>query len=113
MQHLRKHIKLLETLAHVKPSIAKSIIKKCDKYCIKSISELALNTLRGNIELNSHDSQKLRKYRKQLHLLANKRTSVVLKKRTLQKGGFLPALLATVVPIIAGLIQNSIQSQRR
>ena len=104
MSNLRKHIQLLETLAKCKPAMARAIIEKCDKDIIRAISELAHNTLKGNVQLNKNQLTKLRRYRKQLHHLANKRASLQSKKKVLQRGGFIPALLGTVIPIVASLI---------
>ena len=108
MALLRKHCHLLRTLSKSKPALTRAIIEKGDKELIRAISEIALNTLKGNVKLNNTQSRKLKRYRKHLHLLANRRTSLLNKKKALQKGGIVPALLAAVTPLIAGLIGTSL-----
>ena len=69
-----------------------------------SICECAYNTLNGNVPLTPAQHRKLRRYNKQLRTLANRKKSQKVKKRTLQSGGFLGALLSTILPVVTGLI---------
>ena len=42
----------------------------------------------------------LRRYRKSLHTLSKKSTPIAKKKKIIQSGGFLPAVLAGVLPAL-------------
>jgi hypothetical protein len=76
---------------------------------INAISELALNTLKGNVKLNLKQKSKLKKFKKSLRKLANKRFSVKSRKSLLlQEGGFLPILIAPVLSALAGLAGKAV-----
>ena len=104
MALLKKHVHLLQTLAKARPAMARAIIQKSDRELIRLLSEIAHNTLKGNVRLTNGQSSKLKRYRKQLHLLANKRASLTNKRKILQKGGILPVLVGAIAPLLAGLI---------
>ena len=79
----------------------KAVIKNADSGLIKCISECALNILKGNVPISPHQKSKLTRYKKDLRSLAQRRVSLKSRKRVLQKGGFLGAILA---PIITGVL---------
>ena len=64
------------------PRIQKQyLIKSISKIQLSAICELALNILRGHIPINTDQGAKLKRYRKRLRRLSNKRCTIVEKKR--------------------------------
>ena len=72
---------------------------------IKSISEIALNLLKGNILIPKSSFKRLKPYKDKLLYLSRKKPSLKQKKEVLnQKGGFLPALAGLVEPLAVDLL---------
>lgn len=85
------------------PKLRKALLADLPPEIVRLLSECALNILKGVITLKKKHKDKLRRHRKKLHLLANKKTSVKKKKEIIQTGGFLPGLLATLIPSLLPL----------
>ena len=109
---IRKFAPHLSLMAKSKPKVAKAIVKNAGSDLIKCVCECAMNALKGNVPITGGQKRKLRRYKKDLRFLAGRSNSLARKKRVLQKGGILPALLApllgTVLPSIGGAIGNLI-----
>lgn len=106
-QRLRKNAGALRALSKAPNSIKKSIISSAPKDLIDTICECAYNLLKGNVSLTSDQYNKLKRYRTQLRELNRGKTSLKRKRSLLQQGGFLGAILARVVPILANLFLKS------
>lgn len=68
------------------------------------LSECAHNILKGTVNLTPAQYKKLKKYKLQLRVLANKKASAKKKKSTIQKGGFIGALLGALLPVLTELV---------
>jgi hypothetical protein len=66
----------------------------------KILREIALNLVKGNVKLTPKQLAKLKKHKRDVRLLATKRTTLKRRQRIAQKGGFLGALLA---PLLTGI----------
>jgi hypothetical protein len=62
------------------------------------------NVLNSNLKIKPTHLRNLNRHKQALRTLALKSTSLAKRKRLLQKGGFLAALLPAIIPAIAGLI---------
>ena len=100
---LRNHLPLSQYMSRGKPGIVKALIRESGSD-LKAICECAYKTLKGNVPLTPAQYRKLRRYKKHLRTLADRKKSQKVKKRTLQSGGFLGALLSTILPAVTGLI---------
>ena len=81
------------------------LIGKADKELINCICECALNILKGSVPLKPQDKKKLIKRKRDLRALTSKSTSIVDKKRIIQKGnGFLPMLLRPIIATLGSLL---------
>lgn len=100
-QRLKENKFLLYILNKAKPRLRNAIINHCDSEFIKTLSEISLNFLKGNITHSKNINKKLKKFKKKLRTLACSKRSVKVKRNILnQKGGFLPTLIASLLPII-------------
>ena len=109
---LKKHLPLMHYLAKGKPKIKKAIIDESDGEVMKVFCECAKNTLNGNVKLTPAQFKKLKRYKTHLRQLANKNTGIKKKKKILQKGGFLGALLGAVIPTLASVVGNIFSGQK-
>ena len=82
---VRKQAPVLKYLCKAKPRQAKAIINTADDELLKTLCECSLNVLKGGIPVSTHQKQKLRRYKRQLHTLASKNGSLTRKKKTTSK----------------------------
>lgn len=93
---LKNNALLLSLLAKAKPKICKAIIGAADRELITCLCECAQNILNGNVPLCKSHLKRLQRYRKDVRQLAKRHTAKNKKKKILQRGGFLSALLAPI-----------------
>lgn len=94
----QKHAAVLQALCHLSSKQRVAILKKADPKLVRCICECALNILRGNVALKLPYKRRLKRYAGILRRLADKNNSWKNKKRLIiQRGGFLPLLLAPIV----------------
>ena len=88
----------------------KDVLKTADTELIKTISEIVLNVLLGNIDLCLRDKNRLRKYKHYLRLLAAQNRNLPSKRKILvQNGGaFLPTLLTALLSSVVGTVLNNV-----
>jgi hypothetical protein len=82
----------------------KELIRTASKDQILSVCECAFNILRKNVELNPYQIKQLRKAKRIVYTIADKKVPVAEKKKKLEQtggGAFIPLLLA---PIVSGLV---------
>ena len=103
-QRVKKQAPLLNHLAKAKPSAVKAIINTGDKELINVLCECALNVLNGNVRLTKSQKARLCRHKTGIREISLKKTSLKKKRETLQRGGFLRALLAPILGIIGGLL---------
>nr|DAC81315.1 TPA_asm: gasderminX [Larimichthys croaker adintovirus] len=103
---IRRNAPLLKALYHATPRKRKDILAHSSPDFLQALCEIALNLLKGNIPLSSPQYKKLKSRRKIIRLLADKKTALNQKRRTLMKqsGGFILPLLSAAVPILGNLI---------
>lgn len=95
-ERLKKHALMLKLLAQAKPVMCKAIIQAADRDLIICLCECAQNILNGNVPLSKCHLKRLQRYRSDVRKFARKRTTKHTKKKILQRGGFLSALLAPI-----------------
>jgi len=107
MKRIKSSFYKLHALKDAKPKLRKAIISNCDKELIHTISECALNVLRGNVNLSDCQKKRLRKFKGSLKTVIDKRVPLSRKKRLInQRGGFLIPLISAVLPTLASIINN-------
>ena len=102
---LKKLIPHLKALKQANAKRRKDILKTANDQFVNCVAECCLNVLNGNVKITKPQKKKLSRYAKTLRTLA-KRGIPVKQRRTLliQKGGFLPALLAPILTLVAHLV---------
>ena len=91
---LKRKALCLCLLAKADSALARTIFEKGNGDLVQSLCECAHNILNGNIPLKKSQKGRLRRYKKDLRALVKRKTALHERKRILQKGGFVGALLA-------------------
>lgn len=103
----KKQVAILNALCHANKNQRQALLRTADKSIVTGICEIALNVLKGNIELKDSAKKRLKKHksilRKLIHVKKNKRNVWKHKKKAiLQHGGsFLPLLIAPIISALA------------
>ena len=99
---------MLYVLKDADPKLRRAILRKVDDDVIKTINEIAYNTLKGNTRLNKKTKASLDPYKKELRCLKCPKKNLQSKRKLLvQKGGFLPVLIGSVLSgLIGKLLEN-------
>ena len=111
---VKHHVGVLEYIRDLNEKERSQFVKGCNSELLKTLSELCLNLLKGNICISPNDLKKLRKYKQEIITLSEKRHS--LKKRRIvcsQKGGFIGTLISTILPTVIGAIISATQKRKR
>ena len=98
---VKRQANVLKALAKAHPHVCHAILKGASKDLLQCLAECAYNILRGNVLLTPLQKKSLTKYKKQIRQVADKKTILKRKRQIVQKGGFLPALLA---PLLSSVI---------
>ena len=102
---LKKQLNYLKILRKSNPKTRSAILQNADKELILCICECVENTLNGNVKVNPAQQKQLKKYTTVLRQIRAKGGNLKTKKKLLvQKGGFLPALLAPILASLASTV---------
>ncbi len=96
-KRLQRNTKWLEAMYKAKPSLNKALIQAADKDLIHCLCECAYNVIKNKDSLSEVHLKKLKAHGKDIQVLATKKVPVKKKKKILQKGGLIAALLAPVI----------------
>lgn len=103
---MRKNAHFLSTLAKANRRQQKGIIEGASNDLIHCLCECAVNVLKGNVPLSPSQKRKLSQSKTHLRSLADKTVGTAKKKRILvQKGGFLPALIAPILGALTSFLK--------
>ena len=99
---------LLDMLHKASPRERGVIVSNASPDFINALCEISLNVLQGHIPLSNIQYKLLKKKKKVIRLIADKKVKHLKKKKTInQTGGFLLPLLGAAIPFIASLINRS------
>src|ERR1700733_2785966 len=105
---LMKNLQNLKLIKEASPNVRKHILKDCKRNLLCCICECALNILKGNVPLKKSQKSKLARFKQRLRNLASKKTRSKVKRRIIQSGGFIGALLTPVLSFLGTLLSNKI-----
>jgi hypothetical protein len=101
---IKRHPQFFRKLKSANTSQRNHYINNATDDEIDSVCECALNLCRGNIPLTCRQKKLLFPHRNTIRRIAHTQDSDEARQLLKQRGGFLPALAAAVIPIIADLI---------
>lgn len=107
---LRKDAPILTALFHSHPRDRKVILQHGDNRIIECLCRCCFNILKGNVPLSSYELKRLRRYKKLLHKLVDRKHSTAKKRSILVQSGGLPlALLAPLFTIAASALLKNLR----
>jgi len=102
---LKRNLKFLFKVKTLSAAQRKQLLQRSKPDQVKCLSDCCHNILRGNVKLNKQQKKKLLQQAQFIRLVASNNIKVPQKRELLvQKGGFLPALLAPIIGIAGSLI---------
>lgn len=110
MKRLMEQKHMLYVLKNSKSKLRKNILKEVDPEIIKTLCEVCINTLNGNVKIPINIINYLKKYKRALRQLSFSKTNIPSKRSILiQRGGFLPVLLGALLSgVIGQLIEKKL-----
>lgn len=107
MKKLMTNKHFLHILKNANPQLRKNILRNSNPGLIKALCEICTNTLNGNMIISKSTKVRLKKYKKTLRNLASPKVKLTRKRNILiQKGGFLPVLLGS---LLAGAVGKLVE----
>lgn len=110
---IKKFFKTLQ-YSQGQPKITKELLKLAPPDVLKLLSNTAIVTSKGNINLTPNQKRLFARKRKFFDVLANRTVPLDQKRRFLvQHGGaaFIPILLSAVLPFVGELILNAFKDK--
>lgn len=101
---VRKFLPVLKRIRKMSERAKREYVKKCDGQFLDCISECAKNIIKGNVPLTVRQKANLRRKRNDLRALSLKKTTLRKRRKIVQKGGFLTALLPPVLSFLGSLL---------
>lgn len=101
---LKKYLVKLRLLKKSSSKVRNKILKNCNKNLLCCLCECAKNVLKGNVPLTKPQKSKLSRFKQKLRNLVSKKTRIKVKRRLVQTGGFLGALLTPVLSFLGSLL---------
>jgi len=98
---------LIFLLSHLSPKLRKEVLQGLKKHELNCISEIFSNFLKKRLTDDANIIDKLKKFRRDIHTVALKKTPTFKKKAILlskRGGSILGALLPLAVSVITGLL---------
>lgn len=86
-------------LARASPRTAKKILAGADHSLVTALSEICLNILNGVIPITAAKKKKLDKFKHNFRSMSG-HGGLTTKRKTLQRGGFLGALISVLAPLV-------------
>jgi len=103
---VKKYLPVLKRIRKLGDRARRDYVRKCDREFIDCVSECAKNVIKGNVSLSDRQKARLRRNRNDLRAVSLKKTSLRKKRRIVQKGGFLTALIPPVLSALVGLFSK-------
>src|SRR5258708_425861 len=102
---LEKYAPCLRQLYKASSPAQKKMMKKLHKNpeFVKCLCECAKNIIKGNVQLTANQRERVRRRKQSFRKLALKKTSLKERRRIVQSGGFLGALLGPIVSVLRNL----------
>ena len=105
LEKLKTHSQSLHILRKGKPKICNQVLNNGGRSLMSCLCEISHNVLKGNVPLTHLQKKKISSYKHIIRKLANsKKLSLSKKKKLVQKGGFLSALLGPVLTLLGGFL---------
>ena len=107
---LKENKHILYVLKKADPKLRNAILKHVDDVVIKTINEILFNIINKNHKINKSVLDKIKPYKNTIRKVCSPETSVKQKRKHLiQKGGFLPIIISSVLSGVIGKILENVK----
>src|ERR1051325_539042 len=104
---LKKFAPYLKLLHKAIPKVRRVMLKNhCSDKFVSCICECAANLLKGTVSLTPAQKTQLSRRKRLLRKLVLKKASLKVKRKIIQTGGFLGAILGPIVKVLGGLFAS-------
>ena len=110
---MRKFLPILKRINRLGEKARRKLVQKCNRQLLDCFSECSRNVLKGNVPLKDSEVKKLRREKRNLKALSLRKTSLKKKRKILQKGGFIGALLPPVLSVLGSLLAGVVGNAAR
>jgi len=107
-KRITRNLPTIRKLRRMPEKSRKSFVKNCSPDFINCICECSKNLLKGNVPVTPVQLKKLRRHKKALHTLSTKKASLKTRRQLLQRGGFLPLIIAPILGLVSSLVAGAI-----
>lgn len=97
-ERLKRNHHLLSSFLKLNKKQQNSVVKHLDQDQVKFMCELCINLMNGNLPIDEATKRKLLSHKHKIRKLVDRKCVLKTKKRVIQRGGFVPALLAALAP---------------
>lgn len=107
---LKENKHILYVLKKAEPKLRNAILKHVDDVIIKTIYEILFNVINKNHKINRTVFDKIKPYKNTIRKVCSSQTSLKQKRKHLiQKGGFLPVIISSVLSGVIGKILENVK----
>ena len=111
---LVKNFDFIKQLSQSSKRDCASLLQKVSIDRIKVLCEICLNLLEGNIPVNGEEKQKLKRHRKKIEVLADRKVALKQKRPIInQRGGFIGTLASVALPVLTGIIAKAVLKKKK
>ena len=103
MDRLKRNASTLKLLCSAKKPFQKAVLEKSKDDLIKCICDISFNVLKGTAPISRQNKKRLSRHKSSLRKLTDRKLSLKKKRKVIQSGGFLSALLGAAIPILGSL----------
>lgn len=107
---LKENKHILYVLKKAEPKLRNAILKHVDDVVIKTIYEILFNVIHKYHKINRTVLDKIKPYKNTIRKVCSPQTSMKQKRKHLiQKGGFLPIIISSVLSGLIGKILENVK----
>ena len=100
-------LSVIKPINKMTPKKRKQFIACCNRETLNCLCECAKNILRGNIKLSRSQLSKLKKHKSAIRNITLKKTPLYTKRKLLQRGGFISALIGPAISLLTSLFTRN------
>ena len=106
LSNIKEQLPELLFLGKCNSKTRKLILQNANSKLINAIRECLHNFLKGNVPFHKKDMNKIKKYKKSIRSLVSKSCLKRNREILVQKGGFLPFIIPTIVDLVGSIIKS-------
>ena len=97
MERVKRNLNGINDLVESFASKRRKIVRNANSDFTKAIADICYNIIKGNLVISEENKQQLKKNKKPIRKMADKKIPTFIKKKMMvQKGGILPGLIPAI-----------------